>query len=114
MSWSCAGAARGSTVRPRSPLKASCSSRPGCRSGVGRVRQVTENLGSVTYLSGRMLSYARGTFLSFDKTGLRAFPLVMPKKVEETMTYQAEISRKNPACFLFFVDQSESMEDPFG
>ena len=36
----------------------------------------------------------------------------MPK-VEETMAYQAEISRKNPGCFLFLVDQSESMEDPF-
>ncbi len=30
------------------------------------------------------------------------------------MPYQAEISRKNPGCFLFLVDQSESMEDPFG
>jgi hypothetical protein len=29
------------------------------------------------------------------------------------MTYQAEISRKNPGCFLFLVDQSESMEDSF-
>src|SRR2546422_9648738 len=29
------------------------------------------------------------------------------------MPYQAEISRKNPGCFLFLVDQSESMEDPF-
>ena len=28
--------------------------------------------------------------------------------------YKAEISRKNPGCFLFLVDQSESMEDPFG
>lgn len=28
--------------------------------------------------------------------------------------YSAEISRKNPACFLFLVDQSESMTDPFG
>lgn len=27
--------------------------------------------------------------------------------------YTAEISRKNPACFLFLVDQSESMTDPF-
>src|SRR2546426_1784039 len=32
----------------------------------------------------------------------------------KTMAYQAEISRKNPGCFLFLVDQSESMEDPFG
>ena len=30
------------------------------------------------------------------------------------MAYQAEISRKNPGCFLFLIDQSESMEDPFG
>src|SRR6267143_1469837 len=30
------------------------------------------------------------------------------------MPYQAEISRKNPGCFLFLIDQSESMEDPFG
>src|SRR5947207_15053014 len=30
------------------------------------------------------------------------------------MAYQAEISRKNPGCFLFLVDQPESMEDPFG
>ena len=29
------------------------------------------------------------------------------------MPYQAEISRKNPGCFLFLVDQSESMEDSF-
>src|SRR2546425_937531 len=36
------------------------------------------------------------------------------KKWRKTMAYQAEISRKNPGCFLFLVDQSESMEDPFG
>ena len=30
------------------------------------------------------------------------------------MPYEAEISRKNPGCFIFLVDQSESMEDPFG
>jgi hypothetical protein len=29
------------------------------------------------------------------------------------MAYEAEISRKNPGCFLFLIDQSESMEDPF-
>src|SRR4051794_16506528 len=28
--------------------------------------------------------------------------------------YSAEISRKNPGCFIFFLDQSGSMEDPFG
>ena len=30
------------------------------------------------------------------------------------MAYKAEISRKNPGCFLFLLDQSGSMEDPFG
>ena len=30
------------------------------------------------------------------------------------MAYKAEISRKNPGCFLFLLDQSASMEDPFG
>ena len=30
------------------------------------------------------------------------------------MTYQAEISRANPSCFLFLIDQSGSMQDPFG
>src|SRR5256885_15058628 len=29
------------------------------------------------------------------------------------MPYQAEISRSNPTCFLFLVDQSGSMSDPF-
>ena len=28
--------------------------------------------------------------------------------------YSAEISRKNPGCFIFLLDQSGSMEDPFG
>ncbi len=30
------------------------------------------------------------------------------------MTYSAEISRANPSMFLFLLDQSGSMEDPFG
>lgn len=30
------------------------------------------------------------------------------------MSYTAEISRRNPSCFLFLVDQSGSMADPFG
>lgn len=30
------------------------------------------------------------------------------------MPYIAEISRANPSCFLFLIDQSGSMEDPFG
>src|SRR5687767_8905273 len=30
------------------------------------------------------------------------------------MHYSAEISRANPACFLFLIDQSESMKDAIG
>jgi hypothetical protein len=30
------------------------------------------------------------------------------------MTYSAEISRSNPTCFVFLVDQSASMTDPIG
>jgi hypothetical protein len=30
------------------------------------------------------------------------------------MPYEAEISRKNPSCVLFLIDQSESMLDPWG
>lgn len=30
------------------------------------------------------------------------------------MPYSAEISRTNPSCFLFLIDQSGSMSDPFG
>jgi hypothetical protein len=30
------------------------------------------------------------------------------------MPYTAEISRANPSCFLFLIDQSGSMADPFG
>jgi len=30
------------------------------------------------------------------------------------MAYSAEISRRNPTCFLFLIDQSGSMSEPFG
>ena len=30
------------------------------------------------------------------------------------MAYLAEISRANPSCFVFLIDQSGSMQDPFG
>ena len=30
------------------------------------------------------------------------------------MAYGAEISRGNPTCFIFLLDQSASMADPFG
>src|SRR5438270_12427440 len=30
------------------------------------------------------------------------------------MPYTAEISRTNPSCFLFLIDQSGSMAEPFG
>ncbi|GAC1325177.1 MAG: hypothetical protein NVS2B16_20630 [Chloroflexota bacterium] len=29
------------------------------------------------------------------------------------MSYSAEVSRSNPSCFLFLIDQSGSMDDPF-
>lgn len=32
--------------------------------------------------------------------------------MEENMSYQAEISRANPTCFFFLIDQSSSMSDP--
>ena len=38
----------------------------------------------------------------------------MAYNVEISKSYKAEISRKNPGCLLFLVDQSASMEDPFG
>src|SRR6266581_9119158 len=40
-----------------------------------------------------------------DLWHVRVVVLVMPKKGGgKTMAYQAEISRKNPGCFLFLVD----------
>ena len=33
---------------------------------------------------------------------------------EESMPYSAEISRVNPTCFVFLIDQSASMADPWG
>jgi hypothetical protein len=38
----------------------------------------------------------------------------IPQKEEATMSYSAEVSRTNPSCFVFLVDQSGSMTDPFG
>jgi hypothetical protein len=35
-------------------------------------------------------------------------------KENRTMAYTAEISRTNPSMFLFLIDQSGSMDDPFG
>src|SRR2546423_13677811 len=37
----------------------------------------------------------------------------MPAR-RQSMDYTAEISRTNPTCFLFLVDQSSSMLEPFG
>lgn len=34
--------------------------------------------------------------------------------LNKIMSYSAEISRHNPSCFLFLIDQSGSMSDPFG
>ncbi|MDI2132156.1 vWA domain-containing protein [Yinghuangia seranimata] len=37
-----------------------------------------------------------------------------PTRRAELMVYTAEISRTNPTCFIFLVDQSASMVDPIG
>lgn len=39
---------------------------------------------------------------------------ITARKERPKMPYAAEISRANPSCFLFLIDQSGSMEDPFG
>ena len=36
-----------------------------------------------------------------------------PSRPVGSMTYAAQISRTNPACLLFLIDQSKSMADPF-
>lgn len=41
-------------------------------------------------------------------------PKIYPPREEKRMPYTAEISRVNPSCFLFLIDQSYSMSDPFG
>jgi hypothetical protein len=40
-------------------------------------------------------------------------PTLPPSRPVGAMTYTAQISRTNPACLLFLVDQSKSMADPF-
>jgi hypothetical protein len=40
-------------------------------------------------------------------------PVLPPAKPVGGMTYSAQISRTNPACLLFLIDQSKSMADPF-
>jgi hypothetical protein len=40
-------------------------------------------------------------------------PVQSPRK-EKKMPYTAEISRVNPSCFLFLIDQSQSMANRFG
>jgi hypothetical protein len=37
-----------------------------------------------------------------------------PFQNKVSMPYSAEISRANPSCFIFLIDQSGSMEDPIG
>src|SRR5438034_3130132 len=60
-----------------------------CRSGVGGVRQVTENLGSVTYLGW----WRRAGGVSVVRQDrIACVPARDAQKSEETMTYQAEIS----------------------
>jgi len=39
---------------------------------------------------------------------------ILSQEKEKKMPYTAQISRANPSCFLFLIDQSYSMIDPFG
>jgi hypothetical protein len=46
-----------------------------------------------------------------------AVPVNLPSMaipVSPAMPYTAELSRANPTCFLFLIDQSSSMAEPFG
>src|SRR5438128_366362 len=47
-------------------------------------------------------------------TARKALPLPHSSQGSLPMPYSAEISRTNPTCFLFLVDQSSSMLEPFG
>lgn len=49
-------------------------------------------------------------FLQYDLLR-RSRTLVLPEEIG--VPYQAEISRTNPSCFLFLVDQSSSMKEAF-
>jgi hypothetical protein len=54
------------------------------------------------------------TLVSSPSAPPKAPALVLPPvKPVGGMTYSAQISRTNPACFLFLIDQSKSMGDPF-
>ncbi|HEX4606986.1 MAG TPA: hypothetical protein VH092_02150, partial [Urbifossiella sp.] len=48
-----------------------------------------------------------------DDAPARAKSKLPPVRPSGAMTYAAQISRTNPACLLFLVDQSKSMADPF-
>src|SRR5205814_10347087 len=41
-------------------------------------------------------------------------PLFLHPTPEPVMPYTAELSRTNPTCFIFLIDQSSSMAEPFG
>ena len=45
--------------------------------------------------------------------GATKAPSLPPSRPVGGMTYSAQISRTNPACLLFLIDQSKSMADPF-
>ena len=51
--------------------------------------------------------------VSAPQTEPTAVPSLPPSRPVGGMTYAAQISRTNPACLLFLVDQSKSMADPF-
>jgi hypothetical protein len=53
-----------------------------------------------------LFDYPSSELESYAKYGCRS------KNGSSSMAYEAEISRQNPACFVFLVDQSGSMNDP--
>lgn len=65
---------------------------------------------------------ATGASISTEPSVLQAIKLPPPEvrqsqndiKGGRSLPYQAQISRQNPSCILFLVDQSGSMSDPLG
>jgi hypothetical protein len=56
----------------------------------------------------------RGYIEAFLDRPARTVPAAAPRRRNTAMPYASEISRTNPTCFLFLVDQSSSMLEAFG
>jgi hypothetical protein len=51
---------------------------------------------------------------AFSGLGVNEFQTPSSEEIFGRDLYQAEVSRRNPSCFIFLVDESGSMIDPFG